>query len=167
MTTRKSKPLLQSLLLFMLLLHACSTQTTLNPTKEVEPLSENKFANVISVQSSGGPNAYQFVVEVASPDTGCDQFTDWWEIFNEEGELLYRRILLHSHVDEQPFVRSGGPVDIAADTLVFVRAHMNNKGYGGILMKGSVRDGFTPAEAVAGLGSGLERLPPQPQGCAF
>ena len=130
-------------------------------------MNQTQFADVLSVSVSGEPGAYQFAVQVASPDTGCEQFADWWEVFNEDGELLYRRILLHSHVTEQPFTRSGGPVDIAADTVVYVRAHMNTTGYGGMLMKGTVQDGFEPAEAEAGFGSELERVPPQPEDCAF
>lgn len=128
---------------------------------------QTRFADVLSVRVSGEPGAYQFAVEVASPDTGCEQFADWWEVFNEEGELLYRRILLHSHVGEQPFTRSGGPVGITADEVVYVRAHMNTVGYGGLLMKGTVQGGFEPAEVEAGFGSGLERIPPQPEDCAF
>jgi len=127
----------------------------------------NSFANVLSVQVSGNPGAYQFAVEVVSPDTGCEQFADWWEVVSEDGGLLYRRILLHSHVDEQPFVRSGGPVEIEADTVVFVRAHMNTTGYGGAVMKGTVQDGFMPVEVADGFGSELERVPPQPEDCAF
>lgn len=128
---------------------------------------QSQFADVFSVQVTGNPGTYQLAVEVFSPDTGCDQFADWWEVFSEDGQLLYRRILLHSHVTEQPFVRSGGPVDISADAVVYVRAHMNTVGYGGTLMRGTVQDGFKPAEAEAGLGSGLERVPPQPEDCAF
>jgi hypothetical protein len=130
-------------------------------------MTQNQFADVLSVQATGSPGAYQFAVELASPDTGCEQYADWWEVFNEDGGLLYRRILLHSHVDEQPFVRSGGPVNIDANTVVYVRAHMNTVGYGGLLMKGSVQDEFKPAEAEAGYESGLERVPPQPEDCAF
>lgn len=128
---------------------------------------ENQFADVLTVGATGDPGAYSFVVEVASPDTGCDQYADWWEVLNEEGHLLYRRILLHSHVSEQPFSRSGGPVNIAADDQVYVRAHMNNHGYGGQILTGSVRDGFQPIEVEAGFGSELERVPPQPEDCAF
>jgi len=131
------------------------------------PNQHTQFADVLSVQVSGNPGAYQFAVEVASPDTGCEQYADWWEVFSEDGQLLYRRILLHSHVGEQPFVRSGGPVDIAADDVVYVRAHMNTVGYGGLVMKGSVQAGFKLAEVEAGFGSGLERVPPQPEDCAF
>ena len=130
-------------------------------------MNQSQFADVLSVSISGNSGAYQFAVEIASPDTGCDQYADWWEVVSKDGELLYRRILLHSHVDEQPFTRSGGPVDITADTLVYVRAHMNTVGYGGAVMTGTAQDGFEPTEVEAGFGSELERIPPQPEDCAF
>jgi len=130
-------------------------------------MSQAQFADVLSVQATGNPGAYQFAVEIASPDTGCDQYADWWEIFAEDGQLLYRRILLHSHVGEQPFTRSGGPVEIDAETVVYVRAHMNTSGYGGQVLQGTVQEGFKPAEVEAGFGAELERIPPQPEDCAF
>jgi hypothetical protein len=185
----------QIILLTVFLLYACAPQTpptslhaiptepsqtsTPIPTDQVVPtipaatatevlqMTQAQFANVLSVRVTGNPSAYQFAVEISSPDTGCEQYADWWEIFTEEGELLYRRILLHSHVTEQPFTRSGGPVEIDANTVVYVRAHMNNLGYGGTLMKGSVQGRFEPAEAEASLGSGLEAVPPLPEDCAF
>jgi len=141
--------------------------STAPATTEVPPITQSQFADVLSIQVTGNPGLYQFAVEVASPDTGCEQYADWWEVFSEDGELRYRRILLHSHVNEQPFVRSGGPVNIAADDVVYVRAHMNEIGYGGTLMKGTVQDGFIPAEAEAGFGASLERVPPLPEDCAF
>ena len=74
-------------------------------------------ADVLTVAVTGQANAYQFNVQVASPDTGCDQYADWWEALSEDGQLLYRRVLLHSHVSEQPFTRSGGSVAIDPDTV--------------------------------------------------
>jgi hypothetical protein len=130
-------------------------------------MNQTQFADVLSVQISGEPGSYQFAVEVASPDTGCEQFADWWEVVSEDGQLLYRRILLHSHVDEQPFTRSGGPVDINTGDVVYVRAHMNTTGYGGTVMRGTVQDGFKSVEVETGFGSDLERIPPQPEDCAF
>ena len=130
-------------------------------------MSDDQLANVISVDVSGKPGAYQFEVEIKSPDTGCEQYADWWEVVSEDGQLLYRRVLLHSHVSEQPFTRSGGPVEINADSVVYVRAHMNTTGYGGQVMRGTVQDGFKPAEAETGFGSDLERVPPLPEDCAF
>ena len=101
------------------------------------------LADVTAVSVTGNAGDYRFSVTVSSPDTGCDQYADWWEVLGESGDLLYRRVLLHSHVGEQPFSRSGGPV--AADQVVWVRAHMNPQGYGGVAFKGTVQDGFAAA----------------------
>jgi len=124
-------------------------------------------ADVTAVQVNGSPGRYDFSVTVKSPDTGCQQYADWWEVVSEEGKLLYRRVLLHSHVGEQPFTRSGGPVPIQPDTVVWVRAHMNTSGYGGTLFKGSVTAGFARAVSPAGFAAGLAKQPPLPDGCAF
>ncbi len=124
-------------------------------------------ADVIGVQVSGAPGAYQFNVTIKSPDTGCAQYADWWEVVSEDGRLLYRRVLLHSHVDEQPFARSGGPVPVKPDTVVWVRSHMNTGGYGGVVFKGSVKTGFAKAEPPANFAAGLAKQVPLPEGCDF
>lgn len=124
-------------------------------------------ADVIAVQTSGQAGAYQFSVAVRSPDLGCKQYADWWEVVSEDGKLLYRRVLLHSHVDEQPFARSGGPVPIQPDTVVWVRAHMNTSSYGGVALKGSVKTGFKPAVPETGFATGLAKQAPLPDGCDF
>ena len=125
------------------------------------------FADVLSVTASGKPGAYTFSVEIRSPDLGCQQYADWWEVIDEKGHLLYRRILLHSHVDEQPFIRSGGPVPIREGSVVWVRAHMNTDGYGGAAFKGSVRHGFTQTVLSPDFAAKLEQSPPLPEDCAF
>lgn len=127
----------------------------------------NVQADVIAVQTSGQPGAYQFNVGIRSQDLGCKQYADWWEVVSTDGKLLYRRVLLHSHVDEQPFTRSGGPVPIQADTVVWVRAHMNPGGYGGVAFKGSVKAGFKQAVPDAGFVAGLAKQAPLPDGCDF
>ncbi len=124
-------------------------------------------ADVIGVRVSGSPGAYQFNVTIKSPDTGCQQFADWWEVVSEDGKLLYRRVLLHSHVDEQPFTRSGGPVPVQPDTVIWIRAHMNNTGYGSMAFKGSVKGGFASAEPPANFAAGLAKQQPLPEGCDF
>jgi hypothetical protein len=142
--------------------------TAATPTALATTAQEQKgVADVIAVDVTGEPQAYQFSVEVRSPDTGCDQYADWWEVLREDGTLVYRRILAHSHGEEQPFVRSGGPVAIAPETVVVVRAHMHPGGYGGTAFKGSVAGGFTEAEIGADFAEGVEQSPPQPDGCAF
>lgn len=124
-------------------------------------------ADVTAVRVRGGPGKYAFEVEIKSPDTGCRQYADWWEVVGTDGKLLYRRVLHHSHVDEQPFRRSGGPVPIAPDTEVWVRAHMNTTGYGGQVFWGSPAAGFRHAELAPSFAAELARQAPLPEGCAF
>ena len=124
-------------------------------------------ADVIAVKTGGMEGAYSFTVTIKSPDTGCDQYANWWEVLSEDGQLLSRRILFHSHAGEQPFSRSGGPVSISANEKVWVRAHMNNSGYGGQMMTGSVTDGFQKARQLPDLPPALEKAAPQPGACAF
>ena len=79
---------------------------------EVQPESPTSQAEVLSVNPNGEPGNYSFSVTISSPDEGCSQYADWWEVISLDGELVYRRVLHHSHVAEQPFTRSGGPVPI-------------------------------------------------------
>ena len=127
-------------------------------------------AIVTNVKVTGQENNYTFFVTIKSPDTGCDQYANWWEVISADGkQLIYRRILAHSHVDEQPFTRSGGGVKITANTDIIVRAHMHTLGYGEgvIAMIGSVGKGFTAYEIPANFAVDLEKKSPQPSGCAF
>jgi len=125
------------------------------------------FANVIQVSASGSAGAYTFSLRIESPDLGCEQYADWWEVLTEEGRLLYRRVLTHSHVTEQPFTRTGSPVPIDPDEIVWVRAHMHPSGFGGTAWKGSVRGGFQPAVLSGAFAAGVAVVDPLPQGCAF
>jgi len=129
--------------------------------------SDIDMASVDQVTTSGSSNNYSFSVTISSPDTGCDQYADWWEVISEDGDLLYRRILAHSHVNEQPFTRSGSGVTISPDQQVWVRLHMNNTGYSTQVMKGSVSEGFVKAELPVTFASNLETEEPLPSGCAF
>ncbi|MGM0579287.1 MAG: hypothetical protein ACQETL_01315 [Bacteroidota bacterium] len=139
-----------------------------------EPLDENgnshdavEFADVTAVSVTQSGNAYNFNVTIKSPDTGCDQYADWWEVVSEDEKLIYRRVLLHSHVDEQPFSRSGGLVEIAENENVWVRAHMNNSGYGGKIFYGSIKNGFEAKETPDDFALDLEEKNPLPEDCAF
>lgn len=144
------------------------TQTELpTKTQDVIDMPNIIVADVLVVEVTGQPNAYTFNVQVSSPDTGCDQYADWWEVLSEDGQLLYRRVLLHSHVSEQPFKRSGGPVAIDESTVVFVRAHMNTGGYGGAALRGSATSGFKTVQLESGFATEVEALPPLPEDCAF
>ncbi|MGJ3245315.1 MAG: hypothetical protein ACFE0I_04480 [Elainellaceae cyanobacterium] len=124
-------------------------------------------AEVTDVSVRGEPGNYSLSVTIRSPDTGCDQYADWWEVLSEDGTLLYRRILLHSHVNEQPFTRSGGPVALQPDQVVVVRAHMHPHGYGLQAQRGTVSDGFTSVTLPVNFAADVEDQEPQPSGCNF
>ena len=124
-------------------------------------------ARILLVGTRGKSGAFTFSVTIESPETGCSQYADWWEVVSTEGALLYRRVLLHSHVTEQPFTRSGGPVAIGSDTPVYVRAHMNSTGYGTQVQFGTPAEGFAETALETGQFAELADEQPLPTGCAF
>ncbi len=140
-----------------------------NKAQAVDERIENEIiaADIVSVTAQGGAGAYTFSVGIKSPDTGCGQYADWWEVLSEDGKLLYRRILVHSHVNEQPFIRSGGPVAIGENEVVIVRGHMNTAGYGTKIYKGSVQGGFQEGQIAHDFAKDVEKQQPQPGDCAF
>ena len=125
---------------------------------------EPKVLKVSTKESSG---KYTFSVTIESPDKGCQQYADWWEVLDEKGNLLYRRVLGHSHVDEQPFTRSGGPVMVKENAVVIIRMHMNSSGNSSLGMKGSIEMGFKPFHIPKGFAAEVEKQKPLPTGCAF
>ena len=139
---------------------------------DVEPeqsstVAQNRSAAVTAVNYSGESGNYIFSVTVESPDVGCEQYANWWEILTPDDTLVYRRILAHSHVNEQPFTRSGGPVNVSADEEIIIRAHMNSTGYGTRVFRGTIEQGFTNALVDGTLAVELEDTQPLPDGCTF
>ena len=112
----------------LLILVACAGDVaeTADPTAP-------ELADAVAAAVSGGPGGYTFAVTLRSPDTGCERYADWWEVVSADGSaLVYRRILGHSHVDEQPFTRSLSGVEIPSGTgSVEVRARDSVHGLGG------------------------------------
>lgn len=157
-------------LLFILSLAFLMSCAQKNQIQEQEPEQEEELntaegAAVIKVEVQGHAKAYTFFATIESPDTGCDQYADWWEVISVDGGLIYRRVLLRSHVSEQPFTRSGGAVVIEAQQEVYVRAHMNNTGYGTKVMKGSPVAGFEAVELAADFAKDLDKQEPLPKDC--
>ena len=130
-------------------------------------LAMNDIARVSNITVTGEPNNYIFAVTVSSPDTGCDRYADWWEVITPEGELLYRRVLLHSHVDEQPFTRTGGTVAIQPQQEVIVRVHINSDGYSTVAQKGTVESGFNEITLPTDFATQLASVEPLPTNCAY
>jgi len=72
-----------------------------------------------------------FVVTVQHDDQDPAHWADWWRVRTVEGTELGRRILLHSHVGEQPFAREGEVRIPHGVKHVVVEAHDKVHGLGG------------------------------------
>ena len=165
-------------LLVALLLASCADQPSPSVTpeagsaeskagSEVASSPQSGLAVVSAAEVSGEPGEYAFAVTIESEETGCGQYANWWEVVTSEGELRYRRILAHSHVNEQPFTRSRGPVAVAADEAVIVRSHTYPQGYSPQAMEGSATSGFDSVTLPPDFALQLAEADPQPSGCAF
>ena len=148
----------------ILWLAACGAVT---PAPVVDTTVHAPAADVIAVTTTGAPGGYDVAVTLRSDETGCDRYADWWEVLDGDGHLLYRRILEHSHPNEQPFDRDGGPVAVQPDQPLVVRAHLSTHGYAGAVLKGSIAGGFTAWTPPADFARAVERQGPQPTGCLF
>ena len=129
------------LLLTGIIFQACSSQS--NSFKITEDLilpmnSANADVTYVkSVQSDNG--SWTFYVTVSHPDTGWEDYLNGWDVVTEDGTILkpnpdspFTRLLLHPHVDEQPFTRSQSSIEIPAGaTIVTVRANDLVDGFGG------------------------------------
>lgn len=162
-------PITTFLLVLIIAMTCCSSDATND--KEIEEIENTEttegLAQITKITVSGQDNQYTFNVTITSPDLGCNQYANWWEVIDLDGNLLYRRVLAHSHVNEQPFTRSGSAVSISETTEVYVRAHMNTTSYGNMVFKGSVADGFTAANLDSKFAKELQEVAPLPTGCAF
>lgn len=91
-------------------------------------------ADVLAVKARpGSAGSWHFDVTLRHEDTGWDHYADRWQILTIEGDILGTRVLLHPHVNEQPFTRSLGGVAIPAEVKrVRVRAHDSQHELGGV-----------------------------------
>ena len=140
---------------------------TINNQDTEKPQRNTVRADVTYVSTTGTENNYVFSVSLKSTETGCNQYADWWEILDEDGILIYRRVLGHSHPNEQPFTRSGTSIDIQKDAKVYIRAHMNHKGYVGDIFEGSVEGGFSLNKNTISFNRDIALQEPLPSTCAF
>jgi hypothetical protein len=132
--------------------------------KNAQSYEEKILAKVTNVDVLGEEGGYNITVEISSPDKGCEQYADWWEIITEDGKLIYRRIIENPHPDEQPFETSGA-VDIKSTAVVIVRTHMSKGGYGTVAFKGSIKTGFQEVRLEQSFAEELEKQAPLPPNC--
>ena len=76
-------------------------------------------------------DSYTFSVTLSHGDTGWDDHADAWRVVLADGTVIGERILLHPHVNEQPFTRSLGGVEVPAGVSeVFIEARTLNDPWG-------------------------------------
>ncbi len=89
-------------------------------------------ADVVDAEAKCEDGACRFSVSVHHADTGWDHYADHWRVLTPDGGELGRRVLLHPHVDEQPFTRALEAVLIPEGLgRVIIEAHDSVHGYGG------------------------------------
>lgn len=113
------------------------TQGPLPPTQNSNSSANADVKFVRAVQAVDG--SWTFYVTVEHPDTGWEDYADGWDVVTPDGEVIkpdpdsqFTRLLLHPHVEEQPFIRSQSGIVIPDGVnWVTVRAHDSVDGFGG------------------------------------
>lgn len=81
---------------------------------------------------AAGDGTWRVTATVRHADTGWDHYADAFEVLAPDGTVLGTRILVHPHVEEQPFTRSlSGLVLPDGIATVTVRARDSVHGTGG------------------------------------
>lgn len=81
-------------------------------------------ASVHHVNVSKSGDSFTFNVTIMHTDKGWDDYADIWRIKDLDGNILGERVLVHPHVNEQPFTRSLSGVRIPDGVdIVVIEAH--------------------------------------------
>jgi len=92
------------------------------------------FANspqVVAVNATKSGGTWGFSVTVKHADEGWDHYADGWGVYLADGTELGYRVLVHPHVNEQPFTRALSGVEIPQGTKsVIIRPHDKIHGLG-------------------------------------
>ncbi|MCG6872427.1 MAG: hypothetical protein LJE84_09070 [Gammaproteobacteria bacterium] len=96
------------------------------------PVHAGKADVVAATVDCNPARVCRFDATIRHADSGWQHYADRFEILAPDGTVLGKRTLHHPHVDEQPFTRSLGGVNVPADVLrVRVRAGDSEHGFGG------------------------------------
>gem|GEM_PF-889771 len=103
---------------------------TTQPADENLQYPEIQFVRARQTGETAEGTEWNFDVTLKYPDTGWEDYADGWHVETLDGRILGKRILLHPHVNEQPFTRGLSNVLVPADVSdVQVRSHALVSGY--------------------------------------
>jgi len=92
-------------------------------------LAETPVVEAVKAVQSG--DSWTISVTLSHPDTGWDHYADGWEVFDLYGNSLGLRVLVHPHVNEQPFTRSlSGVVVPTRIKQILIKSRDNIDGWG-------------------------------------
>ena len=90
---------------------------------------------VIGVTADKTESGWTFNVTLNHADEGWDHYADGWGVYLPDGTELGYRVLYHPHVNEMPFTRSLGGVQIPdGATTVLIRPRDSVHGEGPVQM---------------------------------
>lgn len=67
---------------------------------------------ITAVKASQSNGGWRFDVTLSHPDSGWEHYADGWRVLDMDGNEIGMRVLAHPHINEQPFTRSLGSVQI-------------------------------------------------------
>ncbi len=89
-------------------------------------------ADVLDATATNSGGSWTVSATVAHADEGWKHYANTFQVMAMDGTIIGTRVLVHPHVDEQPFTRSlGGVLMPEGTTQVRVRAGDLVHGYGG------------------------------------
>ena len=89
--------------------------------------SDVEIVKVVLTKNTG---TWRADVTLNHADTGWKHYADAWRLVDEKGNEIGKRTLYHPHVNEQPFTRSLGGIQIPSDkNIIFIEAHDLNRGW--------------------------------------
>jgi len=86
---------------------------------------------VVDAKAKASNGGYNFSVTLRHADTGWKHYADQWQVLAPNGAVLGTRVLVHPHVDEQPFTRGLSGVKVPKGIKqVLIRARDSVHGHG-------------------------------------
>ncbi len=85
---------------------------------------------IVAVEAASNGGGYGFSVTLRHADSGWKHYADQWRVLAPDGVVLGTRVLVHPHVDEQPFTRGLSGVKVpAAIKRVLIQARDSVSGF--------------------------------------
>lgn len=87
-------------------------------------------AEILKAEARSSGSGWTVSVTLRHGDTGWDDYADGWRLIAPDGTVIATRVLVHPHVNEQPFTRSLSSVTLP-EGQVLVESSTNVTGWGG------------------------------------